>query len=246
MGMNPAGRLALACAALVCACTGSTGGDSPSGGNPSLAGVWDGVGTRWGKDPEQATVDIGPDHFFVTTGARALTAQRTATGLLVIWNDPTAWNGDSSFVLTAHGGPALSLGAIPLNVSGNWTADALNGNPLYGCSLSLHTTADGACKRLTDSDLGGPKVPEWLPNPENAKFAGSRVSAAPSIFGDLGGVWKLEQPGVGSCTVEFAGNRMDAACAGHGNTKGTLHVEVNGSTLSGYTSAGFEFSAQRR
>ena len=233
---------ALALGALSCQGSGSESGATST----ELAGVWDAIGTSVGTNAVVATVIIDPTRFSIQTKSGGVTALAEGDGFRVdYWTD--AWdNAHSAFFVERAGTPDFSVVALPLNIAGQWLASDLVCDPLYGCITDLGGTTLGATCLAVDSAAKPPALPKWLPSPAFTKILGTRTAAKPSMFGDLGGTWKIEQAGVGSCTIDIHDNVIDANCAGHASTQGSLHVEIDGTKLSGFTSAGIEFSAQRR
>ncbi|HLK38180.1 MAG TPA: hypothetical protein VKU41_15565 [Polyangiaceae bacterium] len=72
---------------------------------------------------------------------------------------------------------------------------------------------------------------------------GMRMSTGSSAFGLLGGVWHATSP-YGACDVTFKDSVMSGTCTDGTTFMGTL--SPNGTSLSGRSSDGFEFAAQRR
>jgi hypothetical protein len=225
--------------AVGCGISNTSGQGSSSPGD--LSGVWDGAGTLYGARASYVTVTIDRNHFKVENAKGVLTALADGDSFWVTWQRAGAPL--STFWLERMAPSAFSLGAFPIDLSGDWAAVGDSANADTACIASLGPDVSGACLNVGSKS----QLPRWLPDPSNGAFAGKRTSTAASVFGDLGGSWQIAFSGGGTCNASFVGGSVDLACGDDPRLGfGSLHVDVMGSTLSGYTSNGIEFSAQRR
>jgi hypothetical protein len=79
------------------------------------------------------------------------------------------------------------------------------------------------------------------PGPGTA--TGTKETSAQSIFGDLGGTWRLRSSNGRNCTFQFQGSTFTSDC---GPFLGGATITFAGSTASGSTTSGYEFAARRR
>jgi hypothetical protein len=163
----------------------------------------------------------------------------------------------STFTATyTHGPPAsvagqvvsgsLDMGIFPLVLGGSWTFTDKNGSP-ERCTASLQPSVmSAACTNVTGwySPLLG-----LVPQPLNGDtYTATRTATLASDFGDLGGVWQTSDSlnGAGGCTVTVQNNVFSARCNGILQWGSVTATFVNGSTVSGTTGSGVEFTAQKR
>jgi hypothetical protein len=109
------------------ACGSGTGGGQIS--NDSLAGIWDVTATRSGSSPTHLTVTVDSNQLKVEGSAGFLSAVRSQTGFDVIWD--RALIDGSEFRAVQVTPDALSVGALPINLSGQWSFEDIAGDPSY-------------------------------------------------------------------------------------------------------------------
>jgi hypothetical protein len=222
------------------------GGSSGTGGfvatGSSLAGIWDGTGTRDGENPASVTITIDADRLVIEHPSAVLRAVRAGDHFDVEWQLSDVGGVTTTSFRAVHTPSVKSSGALPLSPYGEWRLDEPIADPAYGCELSVDDVAMGECKRTGTPDL----LPVWFPNPQNELVTAQQIMKQPSIFGDLGGKWQVNQPVGKLCTFDLTANTIDITCGGSKMTAGSLHVDVNGDVISGFTNRGIEFTAQRR
>lgn len=167
-----------------------------------------------------------------------------------------------------------SLGGLPLPLGGVWSASPL----LVGAPCSTDASCaehgydpprsclNGACVRVRDerpsctSSFDGETLAvectsvngataDWLTPPGTGSFRATRSRSATSVFGALGGEWRIERSVGGECRLLVEGRRVEGSCAGTPDRiDGSFWFELDASLsmLSGQTHRGVEFSARRR
>jgi len=216
---------------------GGSGGAGVPVAPGSLSGIWDAIGTRNGGHASSAVITIDADRLAIVTDRERFDAVRTGNTFEI-----TYLGGGRTEQLQASRTSAgtSSLGEFPINLSGGWTVVDTRPDAVGSCeSLLADDALTGSCRDVV-----------WLPRILGAfrdGFAtGERIAPLDSIFGDLGGAWDIRGTGNGGCLVRFEGQRFQAECSGAGYVDGLLEAEFDGATLSGRSSGGYEFSAQRR
>jgi hypothetical protein len=226
-------RFAVALAAAALVGCGNNGGGGPGGS--TLAGSWDltaSTTTSSGTlilDDKSINISIGDYTFLMHVNG----AQADLT-----WSSRY---GGISQVKVTHAPAALDLGAIPLQVGGDWTFSTPSGQG--GCLGTLSPAAwTGSC---TQVDVSTPIYDLY----DSPNAHATRVATHDSMFGDLGGDWTVSNGGAAHLDVSVAGNTLQAtlySSAGTTSSEGGLMLAFNGGLASGTTSGGVEFSAQRR
>lgn len=215
----------------------SSPGDADAGALPEfdLTGTWDVIATVLGKTPAEVTVEIDAQHLRVTVPTGSFSAQKNGDGFLVVHTDGA---GPHQVVVRQLAG-ALQFGAIPLNLSGAWTARSPEGNDGLGCDATLSKTD------FTGLSLGV-RLPKWVGpyDPRAGSAMGQKLSDASSIFGDLGGTWRMTTNQEPICTFRFERANFNSQCTdGLGGLDITFQRD---GTASGTTTSGVEFTAKRR
>lgn len=219
----------LLAAASLAGCGGTTNTDTGT-----LAGEWDGVGTRLGRSQVQVHLTLQPGQFtLVTSESDEITATASGDDFSITYHRNT---GSMSSFYAVRTPAALDTGALPVAIGGGWTA--ISG--LTGCTASLSaTTVDGMCSPLR-------RIPGWLQIFADGQAHGTRTSSLQSIFGQLGGTWSINTAHGDHCDVTVEGSSASATCVSpYSQLPKTVHIDFNGATASGGTSSGIEFSAHR-
>jgi len=218
---------------------GPGGAQGPGGGQAagSLQGTWDVVGSRLGLQNQMSfVVTLQPSSFAVVTSHGSLNALISGTGATIDVEESSP----RQVVATHSGRGQLNLGALPVDISGNWM---LASTPADGssCSWSLGAgTVSGSC---TDADFDL----DWAPDPGTGTMTGSRTRVVQSIFGDLGGEWTVTFSEGASMTAIFEGNTLSlSGSEALGGRVSWINLSFDGNTASGTGSDSIEFSAQRR
>jgi hypothetical protein len=140
------------------------------------------------------------------------------------------------FAATRTDGPG-SAGIIPLPLFGNWDAHAPN---TPGCTISAKPDlATASCTKVS-------ALPDWMERSGSATLQATRTTALASEFGDFGGQWTFTTGTGASCEIRFEGSTISATCTNAGTATGNASFTLDGDTGHGSTSAGIEFTAQRR
>lgn len=98
---------------------------------------------------------------------------------------------------------------------------------------TLLPSSDELCGNFTHSS-----------QPQSQKFLLERSSSMPSIFGNWGGVWRVEDGGL-ICELTISGSSFSVHCP---ENYGDYHLSGSGAnnTLSAQDTFGLQFAAQRR
>ena len=223
---------------LLVACeTNKDANDAVDGTAPpaDLSGTWDVITSYMGKQPSELTVTIDSQQIAVVAGSGAFTFKRDSGGFLA-----THTSGGSSRQIVVEGTAAggMAFGAIPLDLSGTWKARNAGASDGLGCDGVLSPNdASAVCT--------GTRFPIWMDgyNPGAGTATVTKEATAPSMFGDLGGTWRVTFSKGGSCTFRFERSSFSADC---GPELGGATITFSGSTASGSSTSGYEFSAHRR
>jgi hypothetical protein len=214
---------------------GSGGGEPVASGG--LSGIWDAIGSRLGGRSSGAMITIESHRLEILADELTLVVTPLGDGFDVIYG--TRYR-EERLLATRTSASAADLGEFPLDLAGGWLlTDTAPG--VVGACESLLT--DGA---LTASCQDVAWVPGLIRELRDGIANGERTTELPSIFGDLGGVWQIQGSRGGYCEVRFEGQTFSADCSGEGSFDGVLEAEFDGTIMSGRTSSGIEFSAQRR
>jgi hypothetical protein len=225
--------------ALISGCSGKSvvgGGGAGGTGNSAspLAGDWEGIGTMLGRAPTSVRITVQPGIFKVmlSTG-ETLDAIASSDDYLVAYTPSFS---SSSVFHATRTGAGMDVGDLPISIGGNWALT----NGRNGCQASLApTSATGMCSFISG-------LPSWARVFQNGLANGTRTSTRTSIFGELGGTWSFTGSGGAQCTMVFDGSSAQATCASPAwAMPSSVHIDFNGATASGGTSAGVEFSAHR-
>jgi hypothetical protein len=224
--------------ALLSACSSSSDDASPAA-SPSaeLSGTWEGTGTRYGTNPMSISITVNSGTFKVTVDSGSFEITPGADGLSAAYLSAFHSN---TIVATNSSASALDLGSFPFKVAGGvWSLNSTPADSDYGCSLNIAASAiSGSCNLV--------KNPKWFPWVDHAQSSCAKTESRASIFGDLGGIWNCTSPSGATCTFTFDGNSVASSCGNAVNRlKGNMSLVFNGSTASGSTDAGYEFSAHR-
>jgi hypothetical protein len=219
---------------------GSSGAaPSTDGGLPELTGTWEIIGSRIGKPPASAIVTISPTVLTVNAaGGGFLSAVAHGNVFDVDFNanvPSVSFTPISMFAAerTALGG---DTGIIPLPLFGDWNMHSGN---TPGCTVKLEATAAAAtCTHVI-------RLPDWAIR-LNGTLQATREMTLPSAFGDFGGVWHLTTDTGADCTLRFEASTVSSSCTKAKKANGTASFTLDGDTGHGTTSAGIEFTAQRR
>jgi hypothetical protein len=224
---------------LVAACSGSTvdkgtapGVQCDSGNCPSLTGTWEVVGSRLGDVQKSALVTVSAGSLVVTTWKGNFQALQHGNTFDMSFVGGSTYK----FAAARTEGPG-NTGIIPLPLFGEWDAHAAN-SP--GCTVSVKPdVASASCSKASG-------LPDWMELNGTATLQATRTSTLASQFGDFGGDWTFTT-GVGaSCSIRVEGQTISATCTNARNATGNASLTLDGDTGHGSTSAGIEFTAQRR
>jgi hypothetical protein len=149
-----------------------------------------------------------------------------------------AFDGDSARATRLSEGD-MDLGVVPLPLAGVWRFTDVP-EVDEGCDMDL---APDALSLRCSNDISNPAS---LPALENADLRALREDSRDSIFGELGGRWAVSGNDI-DCSIVLEGNTIALDCAQAGREgSGQVSLTVDGDRISGFTSAGLEFTAQRR
>jgi hypothetical protein len=154
---------------------------------------------------------------------------------LVITNGSTfdvALEGDKAEGTRTTNSP-IQLGIMPL--------------PLAG---AIHFTDGESSAKSCDSLLSATEFSLSCSDGVGGGFSGSKTTATntkslASDFGDVGGEWAVTS-GKTTCTATLEGSTVVVACRDGGRANGSITITIDGGRVSGITSGGAEFTAQRR
>lgn len=213
--------------------SGGSKGDtttSSTGSPDDLSGTWDVIVSAPDGDASTSTVTLSPTQLGVS-GELDLVALVTDEVIDI------AYEGESVRA-TREAESDMDLGVLPLPLAGAlWFAGVPDLNE--GC----HHRLDESELRLECTD--DISTPYNLPEFENADLTAERTEARDSIFGDLGGRWRVTAQAL-DCSVVFEDNTIEVDCADAGSDSGSVSITVNDGRITGSTSGGLEFTAQRR
>ncbi|HEU5072823.1 MAG TPA: hypothetical protein VFU02_01590 [Polyangiaceae bacterium] len=210
--------------------TGSTGTTKGTDDTSDLSGTWDVIVARPDGDASTSTVTLSPTQLLV---AGELEVLALVAGEII----DIAYEGEA-LRATRQAESDMDLGILPLPLAGLLR---FTGVPDEGAGCDWSLEADEATLLCTD-DID---TPNHLPELNDADLRAVRTETLDSVFGELGGRWAVTAEDV-DCSVVFEGNTIDVACARAGSNSGELTVTVDDGRVSGSTSAGIEFTAQRR
>lgn len=233
------GGFALMVSCSVAGCSGSTVGSDTapghvcdSGNCPSLTGTWELVGSRVGDVQRSALVTISSGSLVVTTWRGNFQSLQHGNTFDMSFVGGSAYQ----FAAARTDGPG-NAGIIPLPLFGEWDAHAVNAP---GCTVSAKPDlASASCSKASG-------LPDWMEQNGTATLQATRTSALASEFGDFGGEWTFTTAVGASCSIHVEGNTISATCTNARNATGNGSLTLDGDTGHGSTSAGIEFTAQRR
>ena len=216
----------------------SAGGGTGSGSTSTLAGTWDFLGTQ-GTTMATGTLSIDAGSISVVANGGSLTLSRQGDALTLSYSDDVV---TKTAMGQQSGGGTVSFGAIPFDLSGTVSLTEVPTDPDISAGTCGGTLTQSAIT-ATCQKVGRPPRP--APRRLNGTLSATRSAPMSSIFGDLGGVWTGSGASGDSCTVTIQGNSVATSCTG-GALAGSITMVFSGNVASGTTSAGIEFSAQRR
>lgn len=213
--------------------------ESPCEGCPpsssSLAGTWEVIGSRVGNVQRSAVVTMSSGSLVVVGWSGTMQAVLRGNTFDVAFVN-TAGSRGVEFSAARTDGPG-NAGSIPLPLFGEWDAHAAN---TPGCTISARPDhASASCTRA-----GG--LPDWMETGGVATLEATRTSALESQFGDFGGHWTFTTADGASCSIRVEGSTINANCTNAQNATGSGSLVFEGDSAHGSTSAGIEFTAQRR
>jgi hypothetical protein len=205
---------------------------SPSASNPpaaagsGLSGQWDVIFSS----PTGRTKTIQ-----VTMSPTLLELTGDIDDALVITNGGTfdVALEDDKVEGTRTANPPLELGVMPLPLDGilRFTDGE---SPEKSCDSTL--TANGF-SFVCGSDVGG--------GFNNSRTTATKSKSLVSDFGDVGGEWLVTSGNV-TCSAKLETSTIVVTCQGGGKANGTMTITLDGDRVTGITSGGAEFTAQRR
>ncbi len=211
--------------------TASGSGGEAGGGlvsDSSLEGTWDVIATQPDGAQGLVTVEVNDSAVFVRSeiGDGTLLDVGDRAALMLDLASSKSGRLDSLHARRTAS-PTRDVGALPLNVSGDW---------MLGEACTSHFD-NGFSLKCADA----PAAPAF----ENGETTGQQVTTATSQFGSLGGQWSFKLP-AGQCDANLQGNTLSATCSGTKGLDGTLSVQWGQGNLSGTLGNGIEFTAIRR
>jgi hypothetical protein len=224
----------------------SSSGSTSSGGNvPSatpegtLAGKWDLTGSLPGAKAETGTLELGTDSIRVAMGSAVFDFSAATDRTVLTYSR----YGEAHGIEVDQVAAPVSWGALPITKGGSLTfTDPVN----HGGDCSLVLGAPNGSFECRDRVDGWPKV---LPHPlEGSHYEMTRLEAAASSFGDLGGRWQAKSAGHPElCTIEITGNKISASCPGPvKGLGGKFDATFSTTIVSGHLSSGIEFAGNKR
>lgn len=191
-----------------------------------LSGTWDVLYSNRRGKVETLSVELSPTLLeFISDDDKVLALTDGETFDVAFDRDKVQGLRQSSEV--------ASLGIMPL--------------PLSGALQFAHVTElDKTCESSLTPDtfafncnnnVGG-KI-------KGAKVTATKNSALPSSFGEIGGIWTVSS-GKTSCSARLEGSTVEIKCNDAGSLSGELTMTFQQDRISGTTSGGSEFTAQRR
>lgn len=210
--------------------TVSTNTSGSTGGPNDLSGTWDVIASEPDGDTHVSTVTLSPTQLRVDGELELLAL--VADDVVDIAVDGEAVRA------TRQGETDMDLGVIPLPLAGLLH---FVGVPDEGPSCDYSLTAEALTLVCTD-DVSAPND---LPELDSAELSAERTEALTSNFGELGGRWWVTAEDV-VCSVVFQGNTIKVECAEGGSDSKHVNITVDRDRISGSTTDGLEFTAQRR
>jgi hypothetical protein len=210
--------------------SGGTGGGSSATTTGDLSGTWDVIVTESSGRAKSNTVAVTP-------ALLQLEQPQVSTALFTDQDIAIDYKGNA--IRGVRNAPtSANLGIFPLPLSGAIHFSGTTANAA-GCDFSLDPTAFSfVCTGYIKRDYD-------LPSFTGAQAQGTHSATGASVFGDLGGTW-LVSSGTANCQAVLAGSTITIACSNAGPYTGQVTLNVNGNLISGSTSGGLEFTAQRR
>jgi len=197
----------------------------------SVSGTWDVIGTS-SHSTEQSTavITINGSTFSFVAGSASVTFTASGGALTLVWQDGAR----STPITTTHdSSDPFSLGIFPLPAPGSWTfASGTDGKT---CTASLaRNVLNASCNDATGGQFGDLR----------GAIVAQRLETRASLFGELGGVWRLT--GSGTVIDTTISDNTFTSVVSEGPGRGWIHVKLCNGKASGVTSDGFELSATRR
>jgi hypothetical protein len=219
---------------------GQGGSAAQSGAPNDLSGVWSITGSLASSGAfATGTLTIGAHQLALAmNGGGTLAFSDDGAAPILTWTDPN--QAQLTSIQVAHTGAPADLGAIPLELGGQWQ---FSNPPEPGaCTATLQTGSFSAsCSDVSGEPAGFPSL--------NSQLSATRTSALPSLFGELGGSWQIASNGgaTGGCNLTLMDNQLTASCSGTASPlDGTLSFTLEGNVGSGSTNWGLEISAVRQ
>lgn len=217
--------------------SGGAGGTSASGSNASgstggpndLSGTWDVIVSEADGDTSTLTVTLSPTQL-------AVAGELDVLALVADEVIDVAY--DDSAIRATRNVLDMDLGVIPLPLGGLLH---FTGVPDEGPSCDYALDSERFTLVCTD-DIS---TPGDLPELDSADLEAVHTEALESDFGEFGGRWSVSAEDV-DCSVVFEGNTIQVDCARAGSDSGQASITVGTDRISGSTSEGVEFTAQRR
>lgn len=208
--------------------TATTTTTTTTGGSSDLSGTWDLLIAQPDGDVSTSTVTLSPTRL-------AVDGELELLALIADEVIDIAFDGEA--LRATRMAVDLDLGVIPLPFGGSLR---FTGVPDEGpaCDYDLDTTS---LSLVCTDDIS---TPGDLPELDEANLQAQRTEALSSEFGELGGRWSVTAEDV-ECLVVVEGNTIDVECS-RGDSDASVTVTVGAERISGSTSEGVEFTAQRR
>lgn len=241
----------MGCSLLVSACSDDVKkvGDNTGGATvydvSDISGTWDLMGSvsTTGKSVT-GTLTIGRDVFMLELGTvLVFYSPRDMPGLQVSVRTNDVDPGEvgpgtpdvTNYDVTHEASAQIDLGVIPNQVGGFWDA--------------VGTNYDRCVADVERGMIAGACVPIGFEGGGGGWFRAELLEQSPSIFGDLGGIWNVQNGyGVtGGCTAILRDTTLTARCSGTGSrTDGQITFTMQDGFGTGSSDLGLEISAVRR
>jgi hypothetical protein len=214
--------------------------DAPGGSVGDLSGTWDVIGSSPSAAQIELVITLDAQHIEVIGGGGSFSAVPEGSGFILTYS---VAKGAAQAVALRQSGGSMKFGAIPLDLSGLWSFRTPDFQDNVGCNATLLPGAlSGECAEVS--------LPNWVSRYRlsGGSASGGRTTSSLSSFGDLGGTWSVKTASGVQCTFQFGDTTFSSMCSDlpDGTSLGGVNVTFSGSTASGTTTKGIEFSAHRR
>ncbi len=200
----------------------------------SASGTWDALVSGSGGSEGSAVITVDGSNFVVATKESTLAFSVNGGAMTLTWTDgakaPAATN-------VTRAASAVDLGVIPLAMGGQWTFAGTTASDT--CTASF--TGGGFNASCVNAAMAIGRI--------DGALSGIRQQEKSSIFGALGGVWRLvSEGGSGSIDATISGNVLTVVenRASSTGSPDWFTMKMCNAAASGKTSDGVEIAATRR